>query len=128
MLKAGGTGLNLTAADCVVHLNPWWNPAVEDQATDRAHRIGQDRAVNVVRLVAAGTIEELVLDLHGDKRALAASVLEGTDAGARLSNDDLVQLLEHGLSNAGAEDAPPSRRKPTQRRAQKTRKRDASPG
>jgi superfamily II DNA or RNA helicase len=127
-LKAGGTGLNLTAADCVVHLDPWWNPAVEDQATDRAHRIGQDRAVDVVRLVAAGTIEELVLDLHGDKRALAASVLEGTDAGARLSNDDLVQLLEHGLSNAAADDAPPSRRKPTQRRAQKTRKRDASPG
>lgn len=107
-LKAGGTGLNLTAADCVIHLDPWWNPAVEDQATDRAHRIGQESTVDVIRLVAAGSIEELVLDLHGDKRALAAGVLDGTSAGARLSNADLVALLEHGLSNLDPDDAPAS--------------------
>src|SRR5690606_273215 len=60
-LKAGGTGLNLTAAGYVIHLDPWWNPAVEDQATDRAHRIGQDKPVTVLRLVARGTIEEAIL-------------------------------------------------------------------
>ena len=75
-LKAGGTGLNLTRADYVVHLDPWWNPAAEDQASDRAHRIGQDRPVTVVRLVAQGTIEERVLQLHEHKRLLAASVLQ----------------------------------------------------
>src|SRR5690606_30522060 len=69
-LKAGGTGLNLTAADTVFLLDPWWNPAVEDQAADRAHRIGQQRQVTVVRLVARGTIEEKVLELHAAKRAL----------------------------------------------------------
>ena len=77
-LKAGGTGLNLTAADYVIHYDPWWNPAVEAQATDRAHRIGQTRPVTVYRLVARGTIEEQILSLHGDKRALVAGVLEGT--------------------------------------------------
>jgi superfamily II DNA or RNA helicase len=108
-LKAGGTGLNLTAADCVIHLDPWWNPAVEDQATDRAHRIGQESTVTVIRLVAAGTIEELVLELHGEKRALAAGVLDGTDTGARLTNDDLVALLERGFSalSANASEPPP---------------------
>ena len=92
-LRAGGTGLNLTAADYVLHLDPWWNPAVEDQATDRAHRIGQTRPVTVVRLVAAGTIEEAVVSLHESKRALADSLLEGTDAAARLSMRDLVDLV-----------------------------------
>ncbi len=74
-LRAGGTGLNLTAADYVVHLDPWWNPAVEDQASDRAHRIGQTRPVVVYRLVARGTIEEKIIDLHRAKRALARDVL-----------------------------------------------------
>ena len=78
-LKAGGTGLNLTGADYVIHLDPWWNPAVEDQATDRAHRIGQTRPVTVYRLVAKDTIEEQILKLHGDKRNLVAGVLDGTD-------------------------------------------------
>jgi len=95
-LRAGGTGLNLTAADYVVHLDPWWNPAVEDQATDRAHRIGQTRAVTVVRLVARATIEEAVVSLHGEKRALAEGLLEGTDVAARLSVRELVDLMRGG--------------------------------
>ena len=66
-LKAGGTGLNLTAADYVIHLDPWWNPAVEDQASDRAHRLGQTRPVTVVRMVAQGTIEQQVIELHARK-------------------------------------------------------------
>ena len=70
-LKAGGTGLNLTAADYVIHLDPWWNPAVEDQASDRAHRIGQTRPVTIYRLVAADTIEAKILELHAAKRDLA---------------------------------------------------------
>ncbi|HZH03095.1 MAG TPA: DEAD/DEAH box helicase, partial [Myxococcaceae bacterium] len=92
-LKAGGTGLNLTAADYVIHLDPWWNPAVEDQATDRAHRIGQTNPVTVYRLVAQGTIEEQILAMHEDKRALVSGVLEGTGAAARLSAEDLLSLL-----------------------------------
>jgi superfamily II DNA or RNA helicase len=92
-LKAGGTGINLTAADYVIHLDPWWNPAVEDQATDRAHRIGQTRPVTVYRLIARGTIEEQILRLHGDKRALVAGVLDGTDVAARLTTKDLLALL-----------------------------------
>ncbi len=95
-LKAGGTGINLTAADYVIHLDPWWNPAVEDQATDRAHRIGQTRPVTVYRLIARGTIEEQILSLHSDKRALVAGVLEGTDVAARLSTKDLLALLAGG--------------------------------
>jgi superfamily II DNA or RNA helicase len=95
-LKAGGTGINLTAADYVIHLDPWWNPAVEDQATDRAHRIGQTRPVTVYRLIARGTIEEQILSLHSDKRALVAGVLEGTDVAARLTTKDLLALLAGG--------------------------------
>jgi superfamily II DNA or RNA helicase len=95
-LKAGGTGLNLTAADTVVHLDPWWNPAAEDQATDRAHRIGQSRTVTVVRLIARGTIEETVLALHADKRELADSLLEGSDTAARLDTRQLSALVEAG--------------------------------
>jgi SNF2 family DNA or RNA helicase len=75
-LKAGGTGLNLTAADYVLHLDPWWNPAVEDQATDRAHRIGQTRAVTVYRLVTRDTIEEQILALHESKRELMSNLLQ----------------------------------------------------
>jgi len=92
-LKAGGVGLNLTAADYVIHMDPWWNPAVEDQASDRAHRIGQSRPVTVYRLVAANTIEEKIVALHHQKRDLADSLLEGTETSARVSADDLMALL-----------------------------------
>lgn len=92
-LKAGGTGLNLTAADYVFHLDPWWNPAVEDQATDRAHRIGQLRPVTVYKIVAKGTIEEAILDLQGRKRELVANLLSGTGDGPQLSTEELMGLL-----------------------------------
>jgi superfamily II DNA or RNA helicase len=98
-LKAGGTGLNLTGADYVIHLDPWWNPAVEDQATDRAHRIGQERPVTVYRLVAEGTIEEQILALHADKRELVAGVLDGTDRAAKMNTDDLIQLIKEGAAS-----------------------------
>jgi len=92
-LKAGGTGLNLTAADHVFLLDPWWNPAVEEQAADRAHRIGQDKPVFVYRLVAAGTVEERILALQAKKRALADHALAGT-AAASLTRADLLTLLD----------------------------------
>ncbi|MDG3493305.1 MULTISPECIES: DEAD/DEAH box helicase [Pseudanabaena] len=92
-LKAGGTGLNLTAADYVIHMDPWWNPAVEDQASDRAHRIGQKRPVTIYRLVAKGTIEEKIVDLHHQKRDLADSLLEGTDMSGKVTTDALLQLI-----------------------------------
>ncbi len=92
-LKAGGTGLNLTAADYVIHMDPWWNPAVEDQATDRAHRIGQDKPVMVYRIIARGTIEDEILSLHETKRDLVTGVLEGTAAAASLSSSELINLL-----------------------------------
>jgi superfamily II DNA or RNA helicase len=92
-LRAGGTGLNLTAADHVFLLDPWWNPAVEEQAADRAHRIGQDKPVFVHRLVAAGTVEERILELQAKKRALADAALSGTAAAASLTRDDLLALL-----------------------------------
>jgi superfamily II DNA or RNA helicase len=98
-LKAGGTGLNLTAADYVLHLDPWWNPAAEDQASDRAHRIGQDKPVTVVRLIARGTIEESVLALHGEKRELAAAILAGGDVAGRLSTADLFALMQKSVSD-----------------------------
>jgi SNF2 family DNA or RNA helicase len=93
-LKAGGTGLNLTAADYVIHLDPWWNPAVEDQASDRAHRIGQKRPVTVYKLVAKGTIEEKILELHKHKKYLADSLLEETDMSGKISGEDLLKLLK----------------------------------
>ena len=92
-LRAGGFGLTLTAADTVVHLDPWWNPAVEDQATDRTHRIGQARPVTVVRMVSRGTVEETVLALHARKRALASGVLENAARGRPLETQDLLALL-----------------------------------
>ncbi len=92
-LKAGGTGLNLTAADYVIHMDPWWNPAVEDQASDRAHRIGQQRPVTIYRLVARNTIEEKIVDLHQHKRDLADSLLEGADMSGRVSTDELLRLI-----------------------------------
>ena len=95
-LKAGGLGLNLTAADYVIHMDPWWNPAVEDQAADRAHRIGQKRPVTVYRLVTAGTIEEKIVRLHQEKRDLANSLLEGADVSARISAEELLELIRSG--------------------------------
>jgi SNF2 family DNA or RNA helicase len=92
-LKAGGLGLNLTAADYVIHMDPWWNPAVEDQASDRAHRIGQERPVTVYRLVAQQTIEEKIVRLHAEKRDLADSLLDETDASAKISADELLRLI-----------------------------------
>jgi SNF2 family DNA or RNA helicase len=91
-LKAGGLGLNLTAADHVFILDPWWNPAAEDQAADRAHRIGQNRPVMVYRIVAENTVEERILALQDKKRALSEAALGGA-AGA-LSREDLLSLLE----------------------------------
>lgn len=91
-LKAGGMGLNLTAANYVILLDPWWNPAVENQAADRAHRIGQRSAVTVYRLIAQGTVEEKVLELHARKRHLAEDLLDGT-GDAALSADELLSLL-----------------------------------
>ena len=93
-LKAGGTGLNLTAADHVFVLDPWWNPAAEDQAADRAHRIGQDKPVFVYRLVARETVEERILELQKRKRALADTALGETDRAASLTRDDLLALLD----------------------------------
>lgn len=90
-LKAGGQGLNLTAADYVIHLDPWWNPAVEDQASDRAHRMGQERPVTIYRLVTGDTVEEKILDLHHAKRALAADFLSGAEA--PLSETELIKLF-----------------------------------
>ncbi|SEI98066.1 Superfamily II DNA or RNA helicase, SNF2 family [Azotobacter beijerinckii] len=95
-LRAGGTGLNLTAADYVIHLDPWWNPAVEDQASDRAHRMGQQRPVTIYRLVAENTIEERILALHGQKRDLADSLLEGGEVSAKLDAEALLRLLRGG--------------------------------
>lgn len=93
-LKAGGVGLNLTAADVVVHYDPWWNPAVEDQATDRAHRIGQDKHVFVYKFIARGTIEQRMLELQNRKRALAAGIYdENGGLSAALTENDLMTLL-----------------------------------
>ncbi|MCP4699772.1 MAG: DEAD/DEAH box helicase, partial [Gammaproteobacteria bacterium] len=92
-LKAGGLGLNLTAADYVIHMDPWWNPAVEDQASDRAHRIGQQRPVTIYRLVAQHTIEEKIVALHHQKRGLADSLLEGADISGKMSAKALLRLL-----------------------------------
>ncbi|MFZ4791151.1 MAG: DEAD/DEAH box helicase [Candidatus Competibacteraceae bacterium] len=96
-LKAGGLGLNLTAADYVIHMDPWWNPAVEDQASDRAHRIGQQRPVTIYRLVTQGTIEEKIVALHHRKRDLAEQLLEGTGVSGRISAADLLRLLQEDV-------------------------------
>ncbi len=92
-LKAGGTGLNLTAADYVIHLDPWWNPAIEEQASDRAYRIGQERPVTIYRLIAEGTVEEKILKLHGTKKSLADALLEGTEMSSRLGKKEILELL-----------------------------------
>jgi superfamily II DNA or RNA helicase len=93
-LRAGGTGLNLTAADHVFLLDPWWNPAVEDQAADRAHRIGQDKPVLVHRLVARDTVEERILALQEHKRALAETAVGDASQAAAITRDELLALLE----------------------------------
>jgi len=94
-LKAGGVGLNLTAADYVIHLDPWWNPAVEMQASDRAHRIGQDKPVFIFKLIARDTVEEKILQLQEKKRSLVASLVT-TEAGffKSLSAEDVRQLFD----------------------------------
>ena len=93
-LKAGGLGLNLTAAEYVFLLDPWWNPAVEAQAIDRAHRIGQSRPVFAYRLIARNTVEEKVLDLQNTKRALADAIVRADGGGIRdLRREDLELLL-----------------------------------
>ena len=94
-LMAGGTGLNLTGADMVMHYDPWWNPAVEDQATDRAHRIGQKKTVYVMKMIAAGSIEEKVLALQRRKQAVISATVDTTDAAVMesLSAKDLEELL-----------------------------------
>ena len=93
-LKAGGTGLNLTAADIVIHYDPWWNTAVENQASDRAHRIGQTNVVNVFRLIIKDTIEERIIQLQKEKSNLADRILSGEGvSSATLSRQDLLELL-----------------------------------
>ncbi len=93
-LKAGGLGLNLTAADYVIHMDPWWNPAVEDQASDRAHRIGQVRPVTIYRLITKHTIEEKIVRLHKEKRDLASSLLASTEISSRISAEELLNLIQ----------------------------------
>ena len=93
-LKAGGYGLNLTAADMVVHMDPWWNPAAEAQATDRAHRIGQKNVVNVYRILAKGTIEEKIVELQERKLQLSDRILGGESLQAQgLTREELLELL-----------------------------------
>ena len=92
-LKAGGTGLNLVSADYVIHLDPWWNPAVENQATDRAHRIGQTKTVFVQKLIVRDTIEEKVLELQNSKKRLVDDVFSGDFTG-RFDEKDLKKIFE----------------------------------
>lgn len=102
-LKAGGTGLNLTGADIVIHLDFWWNPAVENQATDRAHRIGQKKIVEVVKFVCQGTIEERVLELQEKKKKLSDGILEGEDRDqvilSKLTEKDIKNLLDMDIES-----------------------------
>ena len=92
-LKAGGLGLNLTRANYVIHTDPWWNPAIEAQATDRVHRIGQRKAVTVYHLIAEGTIEEKIQRLHERKQALARDILESTDMSHKLTGEELLEMV-----------------------------------
>ena len=96
-LKAGGTGLNLTSASIVIHFDPWWNPAVEDQASDRAHRIGQKESVNVIKLITKGTIEEKVIELQESKKELINEILDGNLENSNilknLSREEIIDLF-----------------------------------
>ncbi|MCR5181248.1 MAG: DEAD/DEAH box helicase [Bacteroidaceae bacterium] len=94
-LKAGGVGLNLTAANYVIHLDPWWNPAIEQQATDRAYRIGQTQAVTVYHLISHHTIEEKILRLHQSKQALSDAILAGADQSYKLTAKDMLEMLSN---------------------------------
>jgi SNF2 family DNA or RNA helicase len=94
--------LNLTSADTVIHYDPWWNPAVEEQASDRAHRIGQTRSVFVYKLIAAGTVEEKMVDLQQRKAALAGITLGGADEAAALDFDDIDYLFGPDLDQEAA--------------------------
>lgn len=100
-LKAGGTGLNLTSADVVIHFDPWWNPAVEEQATDRAHRIGQENIVEVIKLVSEGTIEEKIISLQNRKRELIENLIGedslNTKLFSNLSNENILKLFDRDL-------------------------------
>ena len=97
MLKAGGTGLNLTSADTVIHLDLWWNPQAENQATDRVHRIGQKKIVEVIKFISKGTIEERILELQEKKKKLSDSIIEGNTRDQNLigtlSERDIKELL-----------------------------------
>ena len=93
-LKAGGTGLNLTSADYVIHYDPWWNPAVENQATDRTHRIGQLRQVFAYKLICQNTVEEKILKLQEMKKGVAEAIIPGHDAWKSLTRNDLEMLFE----------------------------------
>ncbi len=93
-LKAGGTGLNLTAADYVIHLDPWWNPAIEDQASDRSHRMGQTRPVTIYKIIASQTIEERILEMHRNKKSLSDSLLEGGDMSTKLTKKEILSMLQ----------------------------------
>ncbi len=96
-LKAGGTGLNLTSASVVIHFDPWWNPAVQDQASDRAHRIGQKNVVNVIKLISKGTIEERVVNLQRNKKELINDIMDSTLSDSsklkKLYKDELIELF-----------------------------------
>ena len=99
-LKSGGTGLNLTSADVVIHLDLWWNPQVENQATDRAHRIGQKNTVEVIKLICKGTIEEHILDLQQKKKFLSDNIIESENISqnviSKLTEKELKKLLSYG--------------------------------
>ena len=95
MLKAGGTGLNLTSADVVIHLDLWWNPQVENQATDRAHRIGQKNTVEVIKLICKGTIEEKILELQNKKKILSDNLIDSN----RLDQNMITDLTEKDIKN-----------------------------
>lgn len=97
--KSGGTGLNLTGADTVIHLDIWWNPQVENQATDRAHRIGQTKTVSVIKLITKGTIEERIVELQEKKKILSENLIEGkndSESLSALSENDIRDLLSSG--------------------------------
>ena len=93
-LKAGGTGLNLTSADYVIHYDPWWNPAVESQATDRTHRIGQTRQVFSYKLICQNTVEEKILKLQDAKRNVAEAIIPGQETWKSLTREDLEMLFD----------------------------------
>lgn len=94
-MKAGGTGINLTSADTVIHFDPWWNQAAENQATDRAHRIGQKHDVSIYKLIAKNTIEERIIELQKSKKDLSDAILGNQELNSsQFSKDDLVNILE----------------------------------